>query len=366
VKTDVERFLLPQSRTIRQAMEQLEQTEEKIVFVVDETSRLVGSLTDGDIRRWILSDGDLTSTVLPVCHRTPFVVHEPFDPERVRREMVTNGYACVPVLDAERRVIRFLWWRSLLQDAVAPRPKARLNLPVVIMAGGLGTRLEPFTRVLPKPLIPVGDRTIIEVIIGQFLPYGLERFYLSVNYKSKIIKSFFEELAPGYALAYLEEHEPLGTAGSLRALHTAERGSMFVTNCDIIVRADYGDLLAFHEAGGYDLTLVASLKEYRIPYGVCELEKGGGLARILEKPQYNFLVNTGMYVVRRDRLDLIREGERCDMPEFMDRIREAGGRVGVFPIGAEAWVDIGQWAEYRKALDQLGPLTDGAGHGQAG
>jgi dTDP-glucose pyrophosphorylase len=347
-------------------MEQLEKTEEKIVFVVDDASRLVGSLTDGDIRRWILSDGDLTSTVFPVCHRTPYVVQETFDPERVRHEMVTQSYTCVPVVDAERRVVRLLWWRSMLQDVVPTRPKAKLSLPVVVMAGGVGTRLDPFTRVLPKPLIPVGDRTVIEVILGQFLPYGLDHFYLSVNYKSKIIKSFFEELAPPYSLDYVEEDEPLGTAGSLRALYTSTPSSMFVTNCDIIVRADYAELVAFHEAGGHDLTLVASLKEYRIPYGVCELEKGGALGKILEKPQYNFLVNTGMYLVRRDRLNLIREREKCDMPEFMERIKQAGGRVGVFPIGAEAWVDIGQWAEYRKALDQLSRLAEGTDHGQAG
>ncbi len=358
MNSDVERFLLPQSHTIRQAMEQLEKTEEKIVFVVDESSRLVGSLTDGDIRRWILSDGDLTSTVLPVCHRTPYVVDETYDAERVRHHMVAENFACVPVVDAERRVVRLLWLRSMLQDAVSVRSQTQLALPVVIMAGGIGTRLEPFTRVLPKPLIPVGDRTVIEVIVGQFLPYGLDHFYLSVNYKSKIIKSFFEELAPPYALDYVEEDEPLGTAGSLRALYTPTPSSMFVTNCDIIVRADYAELVAFHDAGGYDLTLVASLKEYRIPYGVCELEKGGGLGKILEKPQYNFLVNTGMYLVRRDRLNLIREGERCDMPEFMERIKQAGGRVGVFPIGTEAWVDIGQWDEYRKALGQLGRLAD--------
>jgi NDP-sugar pyrophosphorylase family protein len=269
-------------------------------------------------------------------------------------------------VDADRHVVRLLWLRSMLQGVVPIRPKAQLSLPVVIMAGGAGTRLEPFTRVLPKPLIPVGDRTVIEVIVGQFLPYGLDRFHLSVNYKSKIIKSFFEELAPPYSVDYVDEDEPLGTAGSLRALYTSSPSSMFVTNCDIIVRADYAELVAFHEAGGHDLTLVASLKEYRIPYGVCELEKGGGLSKILEKPQYNFLVNTGMYLVRRDRLNLIREGERCDMPQFMERIKEAGGKVGVFPIGAEAWLDIGQWAEYRKALDQLGKLADDPGQNQAG
>ena len=123
-----------------------------------------------------------------------------------------------------------------------------------------------------------------------------------------------------------------------------------------MIQADLAELVSFHTDNDYDLTLVASLKDYNIPYGVCELEKGGSLARIREKPQYSFLVNTGMYVVRRDRLDLIPEEARCDMTDFIEEIKKSGGRIGVFPIGENAWIDTGEWAEYRKALDSLGRL----------
>ena len=353
----VKPFLLPQTRTVRQAMEQLEKTEEKIVFVVDESSRLVGSLTDGDIRRWILSDGDLKAPAHRICNRKPCTASKGYDPEQVRAEMLDRNIGCVPVLNASREIVRLLFWKGLFQGAVASKPKGRIELPVVIMAGGRGTRLEPFTNILPKPLIPVGDRTVIETIIDQFRPYGVNRFHLSVNYKSKIIKSFFEELAPSYLIEYLEEEEPRGTAGSLRALSASGPESIIVTNCDILVQADYSELVAFHVANGYDITLVASLKDYRIPYGVCELEAGGSLAKITEKPKYSFLVNTGMYVVRRNRLDLIPERERCDMPDLMKRVKAAGGRVGVFPVGEHAWIDTGEWSEYRKALEHLNRLV---------
>lgn len=356
---DVKPFLVPQTHTIRQAMEQIEKTEEKIVFVVDAASRLIGSLTDGDIRRWILSDGDLKAEVFRVCNRKPYVANEGFETEQVRAEMLNSNLGCVPVVNPSREIVRLLFWKELLQGVAAVKPKRCLNLPVVIMAGGQGTRLAPFTNVLPKPLIPVGDRTVIEIIIDQFLPYGLDRFHLSVNYKSKILKSFFEELAPSYSVAYLEEKEPRGTAGSLRALYAPTLEPLIVTNCDIVIQADFADLVSFHTDNNYDLTLVASLKDYHIPYGVCELENGGSLARITEKPQYSFLVNTGMYVVRRDRLDLIPEQTRCDMTDFIEQIKKAGGRVGVFPIGENAWVDTGEWAEYRKALDSLGRLGTG-------
>jgi dTDP-glucose pyrophosphorylase len=354
---NVQTFLVAQTNTIRQAMEQLEQTEEKILFVVDGHSRLVGSLTDGDIRRWILSDGDLKAEVIRVCNCTPHVAEEGFEADKLRAEMITGNLNCVPVVNSSREIVELLFWKDLFQDDTIYKPKPRLNLPVVIMAGGKGTRLAPFTNVLPKPLIPMGERTVIEIIIDQFLPYGLDRFYLSVNYKSKILKSFFEELDPGYSISYIEEREPRGTAGALRALYSPSQEHVIVTNCDIVIQADLAELVTFHTQNNYDLTLVASLKDYKIPYGVCELEKGGSLARIREKPQYSFLVNTGMYVVRRDRLNLIPENGHCDMTDFIETLKNAGGSIGVFPIAENAWIDTGEWAEYRKALDNLDRLA---------
>lgn len=357
MEDNIKAFLVPQTHTIRQAMEQLEKTEEKIVFVVDEQLHLVGSLTDGDIRRWILSDGDLKAEVIRICNRDPHVATEGFAIEQIRTEMVNGNFGCVPVVSSSREVVHLLFWKELFQGEVAIKPKRQLDLPVVIMAGGRGTRLAPFTNVLPKPLIPIGDKTIIELIIDQFLPYGLDQFHLSINYKSKILKSFFEELTPDYSVSFLEEREPRGTAGALRALYEAVSESLIVTNCDIVIEADLAELVSFHRDNDYDLTLVASLKDYNIPYGVCELEKGGSLARIKEKPQYSFLINTGMYVVRRDRLNLIPEEAKCDMTDFIEKIKQAGGRIGVFPIGENAWTDTGEWTEYRKALDHLGRLS---------
>ena len=350
---DVGPFLIPRTYTIRQAMEQLEKTEEKIIFVVDGASRLIGSLTDGDIRRWILSDGDLKAEVFHICNHTPYVVEQGFRVESVRTNMLNNNLGCVPVVNRSGEIVQLLFWKEMFYEGSGVKAKPRLDLPVVIMAGGQGTRLAPFTSVLPKPLIPIGDRTVIEIIIDQFLPYGLDHFHLSINYKSKILKSFFEELSPSYSVAYLEENEPRGTAGGLRPLYSSTQENLIVTNCDIVIQADYAELVSFHTDNNYDLTLVASLKDYHIPYGICQLEKGGSLARITEKPQYSFLVNTGMYVVRRDRLGLISEHSRCDMTDFIEQIKTAGGRIGVFPIGEKAWVDTGEWTEYRKALDSL-------------
>jgi dTDP-glucose pyrophosphorylase/CBS domain-containing protein len=356
-RENVAPFLVPETDTIRQAMERLEKTEEKIVFVVDSESRLVGSLTDGDIRRWILSDGDLKAEVRQVCNCNPFAAQENFEIEALRTQMLDGNFSCVPVLNREREIVRLIFWKELLLSDGSAKEKQRLNLPVVIMAGGQGTRLAPFTNVLPKPLIPVGEKTVIEIIIDQFVDYGADEFILSINYKSKILKSFFEELSPAYSVKFLEETERRGTAGGLRALQSSTDEHLIVSNCDVVIQADIPELVSFHQENKYDLTLVASLKDYRIPYGVCELEKGGSLSFINEKPHYSFLVNTGMYVVRRDRLALIPEEGICDMPEFIEAIKRSGGRVGVFPISENAWIDTGEWAEYRKAVDSLGRLA---------
>ena len=250
------------------------------------------------------------------------MVEEGFETEQVRANMLNGNLGCVPVVNPSREIVRLLFWKEIFQGGATSNPKRQPQSAGGHHGWGSRTRLAPFTSVLPKPLIPVGDRTVIEIIIDQFLPYGLDRFHLSVNYKSKILKSFFEELAPSYSVAYLEEKEPRGTAGGLRALYSPTPEHLIVTNCDVVIQADYAELVSFHTENNYDLTFVASLKDYHIPYGVCELEKGGSLARITEKPQYSFLVNTGMYVVRRDRLNLIPEDTRCDMTDFIEQHQE--------------------------------------------
>ena len=346
-------FLIGRATTVLQAMRQLEDTAQKILFVIDDGGVLVGSLTDGDIRRWILAGGKLDDPIDNVCCGEPSRVGEGYDLATVRQLMIEQEIGCVPVVDDEDRVVDLLFWERVFTDGSEHKPPAPIDLPVVIMAGGKGTRLDPFTRVLPKPLIPLGDKTVIERIIDSFLRFGVSTFYLSVHNKSRIIKSYFEELDPSYSIEYIEEESPLGTAGSLRNLCGTVDGSLIVTNCDIILDTDYGELVEFHEAGHNDITIVGSLKNYHIPYGVCEIADGGELVKITEKPEYNFLVNTGMYVVRAETLCLIPEGEFFHMTHLIERAQETGGRVALFPVSDKAWIDTGEWTEYRKALQRF-------------
>jgi len=347
---DIKPFLIPSDTAVKLAMKQLESTEKRTLFVVDDNFELVGSLVDGDIRRWILAEGGLDAPVEKVCNKNPYYVTRQHDLNEIKNVMVTRKILCVPVLNERREIVELIFWENLFKGEITKKPFHPVDLPVVIMAGGKGTRLDPFTRILPKPLIPIGDKTVIEMIIDSFLNHSVTSFYVTVNYKSKIIKSYFDELKPPYSITYIDEDKPLGTAGSLRYLQGRLTTPFIVTNCDIIIKADYSDLVDFHTKNNNAITMVASLRNYNIPYGICEIENGGLLKKITEKPEYSFLVNAGMYVLNPDILRYIPQNEIFHITQLIETVRQAGGRIGVFPVSENSWLDIGEWAEYKKAL----------------
>ncbi len=336
--------------TIKEAMEALDKTAEKVLLVVDESQALIGALTDGDIRRYILKEQDLIGAIENAYNKKPiFVFQEDFDPEKIKKIFTENKIDLVPILDQNRKVVDFITWEKVFGNNRRSGDQ-KLDAPVVIMAGGRGTRLEPFTKVLPKPLIPVGDKPVIDHIIDRFRAYGVCEFYLTIHHMSKILRAYFEEKKPDYSIGFAEEDEPRGTAGSLKLLKDKLDRPFFVSNCDIIIEADYAHLYRFHTKNSYDITLVASTKQFNIPYGICELNTSCSLERIQEKPEYSFLVNTGLYVLNPNVIDLIPDNKLFHITHLMDKVREKNGTIGVYPVSEKAWIDIGQWAEYRKTL----------------
>ena len=346
-------ILIDMESNLKAAMNQLNLTRKRTLFVVDEDKRLVGSLTDGDIRRWILSGGSLDAAMKDVCFKNTYCVGEDFNLEEVKSQMLKKSIDIVPIIGSDRHIIQFLTSEKLFQTRVKASKKAPISLPVVIMAGGKGTRLDPFTRILPKPLIPIGDKAIVEIIIDKFLEYDVNTFYLSLNHKSKIIKSYFEELNPPYKIKYLYEDKPLGTAGSLKQLENSLSGSFIMTNCDIIIEADYNEVLKHHVEEDNDITVVTSLKHFNIPYGICEISGKGTLVNIKEKPEYSFLVNTGMYIIKSDVLCHIPQDEFFHITHLIEEVNRKGGKIGIFPINESAWIDIGEWKEYKLALEKF-------------
>lgn len=352
-KKDISQFLITPGVTLRSALELLDSSHNKILFLINNENQLTGSLSDGDIRRWILSEGNLDEDVVNICHKNPYAVGENYNIEFVREEIKKNEFTAIPVINNHSRVIDILFWSEMFQDQPEKLEQKELNTPIIIMAGGQGKRLEAFTKILPKPLIPIGDKTILELIIDKFLDYHVDNFYLSLNFKAKLIKSYFEELQPKYKITYLYEDKPLGTAGGLKQLEGKIENDILITNCDIIIEADYADLVKHHKEKNNDITLVASLKQYIIPYGICEIENGGNLIALKEKPEYNFLISTGMYVVNSKMLKYIPKDQFFHMTHLIEEVKRNNGKVGIYPISENSWIDTGEWGEYKKAVDRF-------------
>lgn len=346
------KFILSPHATIKQAMRRMAEIGEKQIFVADAQNKLLGALSDGDIRKWILKGGELDEEVRMICNQNPKFVSSVYDIEEVKSLMIEERIECVPVVDSKGIVKEVLTWGEVFRGSVA-KQKGQINVPAVIMAGGKGTRLDPFTRILPKPLIPIGNKPVIEVIMDKFHAHGVQKFYLSVNHKALMIKSYFKESGTKYTIHYVQEEKPLGTAGSLSLLEGKIKKTLVVTNSDVIIDIDYAELLSFHKKHNSDLTMVVSLKHYIIPYGVCSLENNGTLKNIKEKPEHDLLVNTGMYVINPELLKLIPKNKFSNITDLIIRAKSKGYVIGVFPIHESAWIDVGQWEEYRKALKLL-------------
>ncbi|MDI6710307.1 MAG: nucleotidyltransferase family protein [Bacillota bacterium] len=328
---------------LAQALQQMDEAAFQILLAVDSTGRLVGTLTDGDVRRALLQGVDLRSPVASVMNPRPITLPVGTPLEAARRLMVRHSIRHVPIVDRSGRVVDLVVWQDLFRPRVEARPEA-----VVIMAGGQGTRLDPFTRILPKPMIPLRDKPMVEVIIDRFHAQGFGRFILSLGYKAEIVRMYFANGAGRpYRVDFVEEKEPLGTAGALSMLHDWVSDSFIVTNCDIIVELDATHLLDYHRERAHALTVVGALKEFVVPYGVLRPENGS--FRIEEKPNFHFLVNTGLYVLDPLVLELVPPDTRLDMPDLIAAAQARGLKTGVYPHHGR-WFDIGQWDEYQQTL----------------
>ncbi len=346
-------LLVQPATNMKSAMETLNKTAEKVLLIIDHEQKLLGTLTDGDIRRHILKTQDLSATVENIYNKNPiFVFKNSMDLDIVKKIFIESKITLIPIINQDRQVVDYITWDKAFGNS-KKKVFSKLRAPVVIMAGGKGTRLDPFTRILPKPLIPIGDKPIIELIMDKFHEHGTKEFYVTLNHKSKMIKAYFEEFKKQYNVKYIDEDIPLGTAGGLKYLPENIAGPIFVSNSDVLIQEDYGKILKYHKKSKSNITIVASVKNYDIPYGICEIESGGLLKLIKEKPCVSFLVNTGMYVIDSVVLSIIPEGQSYHMTQLINDIKGGNGRVTVYPISENAWMDVGEWEKYGEAIKRL-------------
>ena len=348
---DFNAFTVDRKAAIRDAFNKQGLNKEKFVIVTDESNKVIGVVTDGDVRRAIWDSISLDARIDSITNRKFVFFNESYSIENIREIFSTTTIRHIPVL--KKGCLVDIIFKSSYKENELMSHRKKIDIPVVIMAGGKGSRLDPFTRILPKPLIPIGEKPVIEIIIDKFMAFGVSCFYISVNHKAKMIKAFFEDFARDYKIVFIEEAMPLGTAGALGLIKDKIKSPVIVSNCDIIIEEDYSQIIDFHMKGKYLLTLVGSMQRHVVPYGVCKISNGGELRELTEKPEYDFLVNTGMYVISPQALDLIPQAKKFDATELIEAIKQSGKKVGVYPIDEKSWIDIGQWEEYKKAVDKL-------------
>ena len=351
MKNRIERISIAPATTIIQALKRMDEQHVKLLLVMD-GQKYHSLLSIGDIQRAIIASVDLDEPVHKILRSEVKVATTHESRESIIAHMKERRNDFMPIIDTENNVVDIVFWEDI-SERKEHRIKSPFNLPVVIMAGGQGSRLRPLTNVLPKPLIPIGEQTMMEDIMDRFVECGCHDFYISVNYKADFIRRYVDNLEkPQYHVAYFQEDKPLGTAGSLHLLKDSIKSTFFVSNCDIIIDEDYSRILNFHRQNNNEITVVAALKNYSIPYGTLETGEGGQLISLHEKPELTYKINTGMYILEPTLIEEIPEDEFYHITFLIEKLVKEGRKVGVFPINEGSWTDIGNWDEYIKYIKE--------------
>lgn len=340
--------------TLIQTMDLMNQMRMKS-FLVFKDSVFLGIITNGDLQRAIIAKTPFDTPIERIVdNSTKVYAKENEDLSIIKAWMLHNRAEIMPIISTEGLLSDVVFWEDIVKTHEIEQVVSKnLQLPVVIMAGGKGVRLKPLTNVIPKPMIPIGNKTIIEEIMDRFERVGCHKFYLSVNYKSELLRYYLSQLDHKYDIVYFEENRPLGTIGSVSLLKDKVTTPFFVSNCDILVNQDMGDVYEYHTNNENDITVITAVKSISIPYGVVETGENGLMTTIKEKPELTYMVNTGVYLLNPDCILEIPEEEFFNITQLMERIKERGGRVGCFPISEHAWKDMGEWGDYLKMINTL-------------
>lgn len=348
---EVRQRVISPSVSMLDAMKLMDEIMVKTLFVLN-GEHFEGIVTLGDIQRAIINNIALKDPVSRILDKNKVYGYQSEGEESIREKMRRMRAEVMPILDEQGELVDVWFWGDLFKKTELTE-REKINLPVVIMAGGKGTRLKPITNVIPKPLVPIGDKTILETILDQFEEIGCTKFYMSVNYKADIMKYYLSQLDHQYDIEFFQEEKPLGTIGSVSLLKGKITTPFFVSNCDSINEQDYRDVYDYHVSNHNDLTIVTMVKSFKIPYGVIETAEDGLMTALSEKPELTFQVNTGVYILNPSCIDEIPEGEFFHITHLMEKIKARGGRVGCFPVSEHAWKDMGEWPEYLKMIDVL-------------
>lgn len=346
LKNRIANVSLDKGKSILFAIKKMDEIKSKLLLITSKGS-YYSLLSIGDIQRAIINNVSLKEPIYKIIrNKSKITVATNNMTEIEIKKLVYKAKAeFMPVIDNEGKLVNVYFWEEHFETSI-PRNKDLVEVPVVIMAGGKGSRLKPITNIIPKALLPLEDKPIIEHIKDRFASFGVKQFYFMLNYKKEMIKSYFDDIEIKEEVNYISEPKPLGTAGSLSLLKGKIDRTFFVSNCDIIVNTDYNELYKYHKEKKCEITLVSALKLYSIPYGTLETSENGFLREIIEKPDLTFLINSGMYILEPHLLDEVPQNKFFHITNLIEKVMSRKGNVGVFPVTEKSWMDIGEWEEY--------------------
>lgn len=343
-KIEFSELVVDNSTTLMDAMRKMDEIGRKLLMVLDGL-KFVSLISLGDIQRAIINNFDLNSSVSIISREINVVGYVDNSIDEIKQIMLSIRAEFLPIIDSKKNIIKIYYWNDLF-DTTSITKKKILTNNVVIMAGGFGTRVQPLTNVIPKPLLPVNGRSFLEEIISRFSAYSINNYYISVNYKAELIKFYINNLNLPFNLSFFSETTPRGTIGGVVGLKGKFIEPFFVSNCDILIDADYSEIVNFHTINKFDITLVAAVMTNRSEYGTLITGDNGELLSLEEKPQYNYKINTGMYLIEPKLIDLIPSEGLFHVTDLIDLVRNRGGKVGVFPISEKSWRDFGTLSAY--------------------
>tara|TARA_Y100001970_G_C14249259_1_gene870584 strand:+ start:3410 stop:4465 length:1056 start_codon:yes stop_codon:yes gene_type:complete len=346
-------FIIKETAKIKEALKKIKRNGLRTLIVLEKNNKLLGTISDGDIRKKLLGGKSLNHKIKNSINRNPiFYIINSYKNKNLKRVFEKRQIGLIPLVNNKKdKIVKKIL--TLKDLKLRKKTIKSSNYKVVIMAGGKGTRLKPYTNVLPKPLMPLGNKTLIELIMENFVKYKINKFKIIINYKSNLIKSFFQNTKKLFKISFIDEKKPLGTAGGLGLINPGLGKNFLVANCDTIFKFNFHEMCSYHEKNKNLLTLAVSAKSYQFQYGACKTDKNGLLKSIIEKPKYNFFINTGLYVMNTKVLKLIKKNKPLDMNHLIEKCIQNKFRVGTFQLKNNSWLDVGQLSEFKKASKRI-------------
>ena len=346
----MKKFFIDHNSSTRKAIRQINKLGGHSLIVVQKKNILKGILSSYDLRKAIINTNILNKNINKIYNRKPKYVYSGEIKKNISDiHFKIKRLGILPVIDKEtHEIVDILTHRKL--KSLKFKKSEKINCNVVIMAGGKGTRLKPYTEILPKPLLPINKKPAIRHILEKFDYYGPSKFFITVNYKAEVLRSYFKETQGSFKIQIINEDKPLGTAGSLYYLKNKIKNHFFLTNCDTIINTNYSDILNFHLKNKNDITMVVAKKTFTIPYGVSDFARSN--FKLIEKPKLKFKVNVGLYLLSKNILNLVKTKSYLDFNNLLGKSLKKKKKVGYYEIKDKDWIDVGQMDKYKNFLNK--------------